>query len=142
MLSIGVADALPERATEDNALSIGATMLEMPLIEADDRALWIGPMMLETDTESEADNALSIGAMRLEAPLIEADERMLCIGPIMLSAGATDELATDDNPPCVGNTIKLSNVDDGEGVSREPKPIDNMLPIELTGIGVLLKMMG
>lgn len=60
----------------------------------------------------------------------------------MLSAGATDELVTDDNPRCVGNTIKLSDVDEGEGVSCEPKPIDKMPPIELTGIGVLLRMMG
>lgn len=77
MLSIGVAEALPEGAAEESAVSIGATMLEMPLIEADDRALCTGPMMLETGTEPEADNALSIGAMRLEAPLTEADERML-----------------------------------------------------------------
>lgn len=64
-------EALPEGAAEDSALSIGAMMLKIPLIEADDRAVWIRPMMLDTGMEPEADNALSIGAMRLEAPLIE-----------------------------------------------------------------------
>lgn len=69
-----------------------------------------------------------------------ADEEASRLDRLLLNE-STEELATDnDKPPCVGNKMRLSNVYDGEGVSCELKPIDNMLPIELTGIGMLLNV--
>lgn len=51
--------------------------LSTPLTEAEDNALSMGAMILETGSEPEADKALSMGAMRLDAPLMAADERRL-----------------------------------------------------------------
>lgn len=80
MLAMGVMDARLLETTgsaDERMLWIGPMMLSAPLTEADDNALSMRAMILGTGTEPETDKALSMKAMRLDAPLIEAEESKL-----------------------------------------------------------------
>lgn len=118
-----------EAKTLDKRLSMGAMMLSIPLIEAEERMLSIGATALERGSTDEDIEDEDIGVED------DSEDRPICVGN---SSPNGSEVEDDERPICVGKPRPNGSEVDNEGVSCEPKPRDNMLPTELTGVKVVV----